>query len=88
MKKTYNREVIDQLTQRLTMEFGEKSSSEIMRILREEVGGIRLTMPTLEDLHRQQRDKKIQALFTGFNHKELATRFGLHVRHVRRIVSR
>ena len=35
---------------------------------------------------RRERDRRMLAEFTGHNHRELARKFGLSVRHVRRIV--
>lgn len=53
----------------------------------EKLGGMRVTLPTLKDIYREERDQKIRNLFNGANHQELAIIFDLTVGRIRRIVN-
>jgi len=87
MPRAENRELLDQLVSRVCKDFGVESGRAIMRTIFEELGGFRITIPTLEDLHREERDSRIKLIFNGGNISELAERFGISKRHVRRIVT-
>lgn len=82
----YN-EAMDCFYQRLCNEFGLASGKAILRIFFEEMGGVRLSVPTIVRLEKEARDQRICNEFNGINHEELAIRFGLSVRQVRRIVN-
>lgn len=91
--KSDNREALNGLYHRLCTDFGESSGLAIIRAITEELGGLRVSVPDLQDLQREERDRKIVALFTGNNYKELAERFTnsrgerLSVRQVRNIIN-
>lgn len=87
MTRAENREVLEQFFSRLCFEFGDQQARAVFQVLVEEVGGMRLTVPSLRDLERSERDRRIRKEFTGFNHQELALRFGLSVSQIRRVVN-
>lgn len=68
------------------MEYGPASGESIFRVMIEELGGLRVIVPTLKGLEIEERDRRIVALFDGQNHVELAERFRLSCRQVRRII--
>ena len=49
-------------------------------------GGDAFYFPKVESVIRKARDRRIAKEFTGFNHRELADKYGLTPRHVRCIV--
>ncbi|MDH4319896.1 MAG: hypothetical protein OEV73_00205 [Desulfobulbaceae bacterium] len=87
MSRAENRELIDQYAARLVQEFGAEAGAAIMLVLVEELGGFRITVPTMDELNREARDHRIRLLFNGANVGELAERFGLCPRQIRRIVN-
>ncbi len=87
MPRSENREMLDQFASRICTEFGLESGRAIMRALFEDLGGFRITVPTLDDLEREARDQRIKILFNGANIGALSERFGLSPRQVRRIVN-
>jgi Mor family transcriptional regulator len=82
------RDAIQAFGNRMVSEYGQATGEAIVRALYEEAGGMRLRVPTLSDLERQQRDDRIRILFNGRNHQELAARFGITDTHVRRILEK
>lgn len=80
-----NQETIWCLRCRLVREFGEASARVIMRKFLFELRGMRLTFPDLEDLAREERDRKIRAEFKG-DYKETAIRWGMSIPGVKKIV--
>jgi Mor family transcriptional regulator len=80
-----NGEVIRELFDRLHREFG-RMAPQIIQVMVECVGGCRLTFPDLQDLYRQERNRRITNEFNGGNHEELAIKYRLKVRQIRRIV--
>lgn len=87
MPRAENRELFDQFVSRICSDFGLESGRAIMRVMFEELGGFRITIPTLEDLDREERDRRIRIIFNGINIEELSERFGISKRQVRRIVT-
>lgn len=49
-------------------------------------GGDSFYFPKVESVIRTARDRRIRSEFTGFNHKELAAKYNLTPRYVRKIV--
>ena len=49
-------------------------------------GSMRIYVPKLDTLVREHRDARIRAEFTGFNHRELARKYGLSETWIREIV--
>jgi len=86
MTRGENREMVDHLFKRLIAEHGERVGMSIIRTIILEVGGLRLTIPDIKQLEREERDRKIREKFTGFNCKELGYIYGLSAMQVRRIV--
>ena len=87
MTRSDNSEVVSQLFDRLGREFG-RLAPQIIQVMVECVGGCRLTFPDLQDLYRQERNRRIRAEFTGGNLEELSIKYRLKKRQVRNIVNR
>ncbi len=84
--KSENRDALDRLFRRLTADFGIASGQAVIKTIIEELGGLRVTIPDLHDLFREERNRRIITQFNGANHAELAERYGLRVRQIRNIV--
>jgi Mor family transcriptional regulator len=56
--------------------------------LSQRMSSLRIYVPSFEKLIRERRDARIRAEFTGFNHRELALRYGLSETWIRMIVQR
>jgi len=52
----------------------------------EAFGGDAFYFPKVESVIRKARDRRIAKEFTGFNHRELAVKYGLTTQHVRFIL--
>ena len=87
MSRGENQEVIEELFGQLHAKFGE-FAPEIIKTLVEVLGGARLTFPDFDFLYRQERNRRIRNEFTGCNHEELAIRYRVSKKHVRRILLR
>jgi len=85
MTRSDNAEVVEQLFDRLHGEFG-RLAPQIIRVITEMVGRTRVTFPGLDDLYRAERNKRIRREFTGSNYEELAIKYRLRVRQVRRVI--
>ncbi|MGE0156724.1 MAG: Mor transcription activator family protein [Geobacter sp.] len=85
--RTENTEAIEQLFGRLQREFGNLAPL-IIKVMVDSIGGLRITFPDLQDLYRQERNRLIRNEFTGFNHEELAIKYRLKARQVRRIIQK
>ena len=81
-----NREALTQLFHRLRTDFGPASGQAIIRTIIEELGGLRVSIPDLNELYREERDTRIRAAFTGHNYEELALRWSLSIRQIRYII--
>lgn len=86
MNRRENEERISRLFDELALKFGDKGT-RAFRILVEHLGGMRLVFPT-KVFDRNERNEKIRQEFTGFNHVELADRYNLKARQIRRIVDK
>ena len=87
MPKSENREALKELFHRLCTDFGTASGMAIIKTIVEELGGLRVSIPDLSDLAREERDNKIRAKFNGNNYHELAEIYGpLSIRQVRYII--
>ena len=80
-------DALTQLADRFRVSFGEETGARIMTVLFEELGGLRVTIPTITQVAIQERNRQIRNKFTGRNHESLAASWGLSVRQVRRIVN-
>jgi len=84
--KSDNREALSRFFKRMCTDLGEVSANKIARVLVEELGGLRVSVPDLHDLAREERNIRMRAQFDGRNYFELAFRFGISVRQVRNII--
>lgn len=85
--RTENTDAIEELFERLQREFGNLAPL-IVEVMIQSIGGLRLTFPDLQDLYRRERNRRIMLEFTGFNHEELAIKYRLKARQVRRIIQK
>jgi len=85
MTRSGNQEAVEELFGRFQREFGNMAPL-IIKVMVETVGGLRLTFPDLQDLYRSERNRRLQNEFTGFNYEELAIKYRLKCRQVRRII--
>jgi len=85
MNKSHN--LAYELFERLLDRFGKRDGKVIVRAIMEEVGGLRVSIPSYDDLYRHQRDELIRKKFNGQNVEELSINFDLSKRHIRRIVT-
>ena len=82
----WSEECWDGLCKQLCADFGPALAAKIVEtIVSSPIAGARMTIPTIQDLQRRARDRKICSLFTG-DYIALAERFGLSETSVRRIV--
>lgn len=85
MTRSEHTEAVQELFRRLQGEFGNMAP-QIIKVMVDVVGGYRITFPDLQDLYRMERNRCIRSEFTGCNHQELAFKYRLKVKQVRRIV--
>jgi len=77
----------EQFVKRLYEEIGNVFGERVLRILIEEIGGLRVSIPDFRELERKERNKKIKNKFNGANVKEIAYYFNISESQVRRIVT-
>jgi Mor family transcriptional regulator len=58
-------EAVQTLFRRLCSDFGHSSGKAIIRVIVEELGGMRITVPGFKDIYREERNRKIYNLFNG-----------------------
>lgn len=85
-KNHENHEALGRLYSRYCTDFGDASGRAIFKVLIEELGGMRVTVPSRQELDRMERDQRIKNMFNGYNQQELAILFGLSETHIRRIL--
>lgn len=85
-QKSESWDALGGLAARIRASYGDQAN-HIMQIIFEELGGMRLTVPSISQLFVTERNNKIRIQFTGNNHEELAIMWNLSVRQVRRIVN-
>lgn len=74
------------LIRRLRTEFAD-TADQIIMVMAETIGDCRITFPGIKSLWRQERDRRICNEFKGDNIDELALRYHLSTKHVRRILA-
>ena len=84
MNRRENEERISRLFDELTLKFDDKGTRAV-KMLVEHLGGMRFVFPS-KLFNQIERNEKIRQEFTGFNHDELADRYNLKTRQIRRIV--
>jgi hypothetical protein len=84
--RSENREALEGLFYSLRVDFGQSSGEAIIKTILAHLGGLRVSIPDLEDFCREDRDRRICALFNGNNHDELSARFCLSRMQIRRII--
>ncbi len=52
------------------------------------LGGDAVYVPKVESVIRMARNRRICKEFTGFNHKDLAAKYDLTTRHIRKIIDK
>lgn len=77
----------DRLITRWCADFGPDAAAKMIESTISECGGERITFPSLKDLQRRDRDRRICNYHRG-NYEETAARFGVHVNTARRVVLR
>lgn len=80
-------EIFRDLSVRLYSEFGKQIRDRVLRLVLEHLGGKRISFPSVGDLARLERNKRIREIFDGSNAIEVAGRFGLKAKQIRRIAS-
>lgn len=79
---------IKRLFRKLREKLGRKTGNQVIELVLDELSGMRLVFPTAREVGRWDRDAQIIELFDGGNHQELADRFGIRPRQIRRILHR
>jgi Mor family transcriptional regulator len=85
---TTNREAFTQLFERWYFQFGPIAAELIIKGLLEELGGLRITVPSIRETEKESRNARIRARYTGSNSRELAEIFGLHRKQILKIVNK
>lgn len=75
----------NRLVTRWISDFGPDAAARMIESTIYECGSERITIPSIKDLQRRERDRKICSLFQG-NYQELAARFDLDECTIRRII--
>ena len=88
MGNSLSDEALTQFALRIRELFGEDQEIIIMRTLFEQMGGLRVTIPTIEVLRVEERDRRIRLRFNGANSMELAEIWGVSAKTIRRIIKR
>ncbi len=83
-----SKEALTQFALKMRELFGEKHEIIIMRNLLEQMGGMRVTIPTIEELRIMERDRRICLKFNGANHRELGELFGVTPKTIRRVLKK
>ena len=76
---------LDMISEGLYRMIAEAIGTDNFYKLAEIVGGTTMYIPKPESLTRPVRDARIKKEFTGYNHQELARKYGVTERWVRRI---
>lgn len=76
---------LDMISEGLYRMIAEAIGTDNFYKLAEIVGGTTIYIPKPESLTRPVRDARIKKEFTGYNHQELARKYGVTERWVRRI---
>ncbi len=85
-----SREAFQRWKQRIATEFSDQpeTAEAIVKSLLEECGGLRISLPDLQNIAREARDARICALYwKGSTYDELSVNFDLSIVQVRRIVN-
>ncbi len=81
------KDALERFAKRLMVVYGAPVAGGVQRILIEELGGMRVTIPDLRQLNRSALYDRIRKEFNGANCTELSLRSGLSPRQIRRIVN-
>lgn len=68
-------------------ELAEIIGLDAYNVLIANLGGCQIYIPKWETIFKEVRNKKIKEDFNGFNHRELAKKYNLSEKTVRKIVS-
>jgi len=91
-----SREALRRLFERFQSDFGDASGRAIIKALIEECGGMRICLPDLQDLYREERDRAIRNRFdvlarevgSSQAYLQLAVNWSMSVWQVRRVVNK
>ncbi len=75
----------DNLCKQLCADFGPASAAKIIETIVYTIGGERLTIPSIQDIEKRERDRRICNFHRG-DYLETAARFNVHVNTARRVV--
>lgn len=80
--------VLDEFQRELVNTCGKGCYQKCMGLFFAFLGGVRMTIPDMEEMIRRERNRNIRAEFNGQNSEELAFKYQLKARQVRNIVNR
>ena len=83
-----SRSAFDEYQRELVKTCGPDCYQKCMGLFFAFLGGIRMTIPDMEELIRRERNRQIRNEFHGNNIEELAIKYQLKIRQVRNIVNR
>ncbi len=75
----------DGLCKQLCADFGPASAAKIIETVIATIGGERITIPTIQDLQRRERDRQIWSCFRG-DYQEIMVRFSISETTARRVI--
>ena len=81
----WSEERLDNLCKQLCADFGPASAAKIIETVVCTIGGERITIPSIQDLQRRERDRKICTVFRG-DYQEITARFDVSETTARRVV--
>lgn len=79
-------EAINRLFVRFDRELGPLAE-KAKRAIIDELGSMRLTVPSLQDIEREQRNNRVCLEFKGNNIPELSERYSMSTRGIRKVLA-
>ena len=83
-----NGQAFTEFERKLVAECGLDCHRKCLEMIFGILGGMRMTIPDLDELYRRERNRRIRNEFHGNNYEELAIKYRLQIRQVRNIVGR
>jgi Mor family transcriptional regulator len=81
----WNEEQWMNLNKQICENFGPMLAAKIMETIITTIGGARITIPSIQDIERRERNRKICDVFHG-DVQECAARFGVSGSTIRRVI--
>jgi len=75
----------NRLLEQWCIDFGPKAAAKIIQCSIVAIGGERITIPSIKDIERRERDRRVCAFFCG-DYRESSVRFGISISTARRII--